>query len=233
MDKESFKKTVSSEKALSANQIEVYKNRFTSIDASLDPGQSFYFLFDHNRLKYPYISEGVEEIIGLTSEELNGLDDPYLRFFHKDDLPVFGNRIFNDFRKIRSENLDKMDRLTFQIMGRIKKESGEIVSTLLEYQTLEVDEDIKPVLSFGKITELRFPPSVRGIGVSVYEKAKGKIIQLYDEIYPFANPHVTERELEVLKLIAEGNTAKNIGDLLFISENTVKNHRQNLMKNWV
>ncbi len=40
---------------------------------------------------------------------------------------------------------------------------------------------------------------------------------------------VTQREREVLKLLAEGFTNKEIADLLFISVKTVEKHRSNLM----
>ena len=41
---------------------------------------------------------------------------------------------------------------------------------------------------------------------------------------------MTNREKEVLKLIAEGKSNKEIADLLFISVNTVQNHRASIMK---
>jgi DNA-binding NarL/FixJ family response regulator len=40
---------------------------------------------------------------------------------------------------------------------------------------------------------------------------------------------LTPRELEVLKLIAEANTSKEIADKLFISVKTVDRHRQNIL----
>ena len=41
---------------------------------------------------------------------------------------------------------------------------------------------------------------------------------------------LTPRELEVLKLIAEAHTSKEIADLLFISIKTVERHRQNMLE---
>ena len=41
---------------------------------------------------------------------------------------------------------------------------------------------------------------------------------------------LTERELEVLKLIATGANNSKIAKTLFISENTVKNHVRNILE---
>ena len=42
-------------------------------------------------------------------------------------------------------------------------------------------------------------------------------------------PTLTGRELEVLRHVSEGKTSREIGELLFISENTVKNHVRNIL----
>jgi DNA-binding NarL/FixJ family response regulator len=41
---------------------------------------------------------------------------------------------------------------------------------------------------------------------------------------------LTERESEIVKLIAEGHTSKQIADLLVISERTVERHRENILQ---
>ena len=69
---------------------------------------------------------------------------------------------------------------------------------------------ISPLL-FGDLTDELFQAHHKG--------------QLTPQIEP-----LTTREREVLKLIAEGTSNKEIADLLFISVRTVENHRANIMR---
>jgi len=45
-----------------------------------------------------------------------------------------------------------------------------------------------------------------------------------------STPRLTDRELEVLKLVAQGLNNRDIAKRLFISENTVKNHVRNILE---
>jgi two-component system NarL family response regulator len=51
-----------------------------------------------------------------------------------------------------------------------------------------------------------------------------------DEKQQYPTPALTQRELEVLKLVAKGQSNREIGDELYISENTVKNHVRNILE---
>jgi len=51
----------------------------------------------------------------------------------------------------------------------------------------------------------------------------------HEELLQARKPTLTGREIEVLELVAQGNTSREIGELLFISENTVKNHIRNIL----
>lgn len=62
-----------------------------------------------------------------------------------------------------------------------------------------------------------FSPSV-----STSIDSAGTVSDPYDDLTP--------REREVLQLVAEGRTASDIKDVLFISARTVEKHRSNLMK---
>jgi DNA-binding NarL/FixJ family response regulator len=51
-----------------------------------------------------------------------------------------------------------------------------------------------------------------------------------DEKQAVPSPRLTERELEVLKLVAQGMSNREIAGELYISENTVKNHVRNILE---
>lgn len=56
------------------------------------------------------------------------------------------------------------------------------------------------------------------------------LVKQKGEQVPVPGPRLTERELEVLKLVAKGMNNRDIGAELFISENTVKNHIRNILE---
>ena len=65
------------------------------------------------------------------------------------------------------------------------------------------------------------------VSPSMSEELAGGLDQVWEV---FQKPILSIREIEVLKLIAEGKSNKEIGVLLSISVHTVENHRANIMK---
>ncbi|HVA61329.1 MAG TPA: response regulator transcription factor [Mycobacteriales bacterium] len=56
------------------------------------------------------------------------------------------------------------------------------------------------------------------------------MIKRSDERPQLPAPRLTEREMEVLRLVAKGLNNRDIAKQLFISENTVKNHIRNILE---
>ena len=72
-------------------------------------------------------------------------------------------------------------------------------------------------------------------GSAVSSKMGGKLFDILRQLLrhqDFAGarpPCLTGREVEVLRHVAAGETSREIGEVLFISENTVKNHIRNIL----
>ncbi len=84
------------------------------------------------------------------------------------------------------------------------------------------DDDIVDAVRAAMRGDSYLYPSAVTTLVSDYVERGGRGEERFDVLTP--------RELEVLKLIAEANTSKEIADKLFISIKTVDRHRQNILE---
>jgi DNA-binding NarL/FixJ family response regulator len=72
-------------------------------------------------------------------------------------------------------------------------------------------------------------------GAVISTRMAGKLLDVlvqllrHQEFLAPRKPKLTGREIEVLGHVAQGMTSKQIGRVLFISENTVKNHIRNIL----
>jgi two-component system NarL family response regulator len=109
----------------------------------------------------------------------------------------------------------------------------------------ESEEDLLAAIKAGArgyiIKDMPFPQLVDSIsaitrgGAVVSSQMAGKLFDVtrqllrHQELLAARKPTLTGREIEVLQLVARGLTSRSIGEQLFISENTVKNHIRNIL----
>lgn len=70
------------------------------------------------------------------------------------------------------------------------------------------------------------PANVRSI---IIDKGSGDVFSLSDKLYSY-DKILSDREMEILRLIAQGKLSKEIADLLHISVATVNTHRQHILQ---
>lgn len=77
--------------------------------------------------------------------------------------------------------------------------------------------------------------AVENGGAAISPNMAGKLLDVtrqllrHQELLQSRKPVLTGREIEVLGLVAQGQTSREVGTVLFISENTVKNHIRNIL----
>jgi two-component system NarL family response regulator len=73
-------------------------------------------------------------------------------------------------------------------------------------------------------------PSMAGKLLTEFATLAKRDTEEEEEAQHVAPPKLTDREMEVLKLVARGMNNRDIAKELFISENTVKNHVRNILE---
>ena len=109
-----------------------------------------------------------------------------------------------------------------------------VVLKLIEFRFLVVEHSIQ---IYGGLIALLFAGLGIWLGLKLTRKKEVLVVKevLVSSSQPFAfneermkNLGITKRELEILELIAQGMSNREIAEKLFVSENTVKTHSSRL-----
>ena len=109
-----------------------------------------------------------------------------------------------------------------------------VILKLIEFRFLVVQHSIE---IYGGLIALLF--AGLGIWLGLKLTKKKEVVVVKEVPVPFAHPFtlnkdrlrdlgITKRELEILELIAQGMSNREIAEKLFVSENTVKTHSSRL-----
>jgi DNA-binding CsgD family transcriptional regulator len=189
-------------------------------------------ILDNAALRYLYVSESVFELTGYTREEVmkGGLWFTY-RKIHPMDVLSFGlifPKINSALKSLTAE--DKLAaRFTFDV--RIKCKDGRYKNILQNCSVLSLSPSGKPYILFFASTDITAykKGTSMNYNLSVQRAGKGMVTLLTGSMKG-ENVPLTPRELEILQLIADGNSEKGISDKLFLSPQTVKTHRKNMLQ---
>ncbi|MGC5616708.1 response regulator [Georgenia sp. Z1491] len=104
---------------------------------------------------------------------------------------------------------------------------------VLVLTTYDTDDDVAPALAAGARGYLLKDASRAEIVAAIHEVVRGRAVLAPSVIGRTGAaerpPLLSARESEVLALIAEGRTNRDVGRALFIGEATVKTHVQNIL----
>ncbi|MFC4162717.1 LuxR C-terminal-related transcriptional regulator [Epilithonimonas zeae] len=205
-------------------QIEWYKRLLNVFHA----GDYFYYVFNMYTTEFDVISDNISEILGYNSNEITVT--LFMEIIHPDDRSYFlsfESKVVEFFKTLPFEKA-KYYKVQYDI--RLRKKDGRYIRILHQavqvdydeknyYRTLSLDTDISHIKPEGipcfSIIGFDNEPSYYNIQVTE------RLTKSFDLF--------TKREKEILKCIVEGKNTKTIADELFISINTVNNHRKNIL----
>ena len=192
------------------------------------------YLLDYTTGRYVSFSKQCNAVLNFSIEKiLDGGIGFVLDRYHPDDFRLFNNQIFTDrLRILKGIPAEQHKDHIFSYNYRIKNGKGEYINLLQRNSFIQSDEEGNPLISMGVLTNI------------IHFQEESPVIQLVEKIdrltgsIQLVNKNTyylreedkifTKREKEILLYLADGLTSKQIADKLFLSENTVINHKRNM-----
>jgi len=154
----------------------------------------------------------------------------YSQFIHPDDLPI----VMDSYKKAFTFFLSRPaeERKDYKLIQNFRQRDkyGKYLNLILQLVVLELDK--KGNIWLALILDDLLPDKISFDGVNrrLINLKTGKICLFKNELEPNKKTILSAREVEVLGLVSKGFASKEIADKLFLSVNTVNNHRQNILE---
>lgn len=209
-------------------------HKLKEIDNFLPPSDSFLLLMNTEKLCYEFVSKNFEYILGFPVERmLNEGVKFWFSLIHPDDLKIW-LKIIDDLMNFSMNKVDpeERSRLIYIFNFRVKDASGLYKNLHVHLNPLEFGINEKPVIELSHYSVIPVKKVRPMIGVVKILNKNNIYETLYYKNYTHKNvdDKITKRERDIIRLLAAGNSSKEIGKQLFISSHTVDKHRRNILK---
>ncbi|MEM6629981.1 MAG: LuxR C-terminal-related transcriptional regulator [Bacteroidota bacterium] len=208
---------------------------FEKLGSIFCPGPFFFSVFHFGEQNFVYTHPRIEKVLGIHPKEwnLNNFIErihPHDREYMARCEKLVGEFLFNF--------LPKELILTYKPVYnfRMRKENGKYSLFMQQAVALKLDKDNKVVTSFVVHTDISQICNSNSKKISLLSLNGGKDYLGVDpykgmKLIPQTSTRpLSNREIEVLTFLAEGDSLPEIGDKLFISPHTVRTHRNNIRK---
>jgi DNA-binding CsgD family transcriptional regulator len=208
--------------------------KFFAFQPSLLPS---FFVLDYSSKNYLVFSDSIKSIIGYDARDFLDHRGLYLTIdiAQKDHLASLDKKVFPktlDF--LRSIPARDQQNYIISYNNQFKNKVGQLVSVLQKAIYISSEKTGLPLFCVGMVTDITGFKRDRTV-VHTIERVDSKdhsshVIErncyyLFDE-----EAMLTKQEINVVKWMADGLSTKMIAHKLWLSENTIANHRKNMLK---
>jgi DNA-binding CsgD family transcriptional regulator len=188
-------------------------------------------IFDIYQKKYVFVQSKLLSLLGIELEEMMKLGPQHFyKIMHPDDVPFLIKTHFQFTDFIMKLGIEEKKDYKLIYDFRLKDIKGKYTWFVNQMLPLELDKNGNVWLML--ITYDLLPPRNES------QTASRKVVNMRtSQIHFFAEDSrgdkknkLTKREVEILGLLAKGMASKKIADELYLSVNTVNNHRRNILE---
>ncbi|HWZ22208.1 MAG TPA: helix-turn-helix transcriptional regulator [Cytophagaceae bacterium] len=194
-------------------------------------------VFNNVQMRYEFISDNIEAITGYPTEIFKGPDSMknVLSTFYPEHAAIYTTKIFPiiyEHFQIHAAS-QKIKEFSFKASFKLVKKDKSIIWCMQQLSVIEKDDLGFPLLILLLMSDITNLKKDSSPDIVITRKDDNGVFQpFYAATFPSLEQsiHFTKRELEILHLLCKGKSSNDIAQLLFISENTVNTHRQNMLE---
>lgn len=196
--------------------------KINTADSLADARSSYYFIYDNVDNIIPFISAAFAVTTGYQMSSVTS--EMFISWMHPDDQSYFLEKEMQGQAFTNKLRYEELFRYVFKYSYRLRKADGSYMLVRQEYQALELNADGYWCKSL--VTHKVMDPSTKvcwKTDYKIYDKELGVYLDLNNRF------NLTSREQEIIQLIKEGLTSKEVSEILHLSINTVLTHRKNIL----
>ena len=195
----------------------------------LDKSASFFYLFDFVKMRYLYVSDSIRHIMGYTGQDWieRGPEWVFSTVYPEDvrRLMDLHKALFEHFYLLPASER-KEYKYAWEV--RVVRKDKAVIWVMQQGSFIEVDADGKPMVTFDILTDMTAFKKDKLMTLTMFKDVGKPHVKLY---FPISGKEpFTKREIELIKLLSDGFSSKQIADRLNISPHTVDTHRRNMLK---
>ncbi|WP_066225217.1 response regulator transcription factor [Formosa haliotis] len=225
------------------NIYEPYKSKdqlrlFASLFA---PGETYFYILNMHNLQLEYVSESIMNVLGITPEEAT--IEKIVSTALLDDLELLEKKeeVIKDFFLNFCNSEQRLDYKALYTY-RMKDFNNEIKNMLHQVTVLSLDNNNLPQHAISIHTDISHVQQQSLSKISFMSLSGEKSYYNIDVSEGIFNPNITcknsmnllelltNRELEIVKLLSKGFSTNQISDKINVSVHTVQTHRKNINK---
>lgn len=195
-------------------------------------GISCYYVADLQKLKLVEVGGHVQALVGADPQKIRGRNFAVaLKFFNLAEIPDIMRAMIKYHQYVYDKPLHERLRVKNYMILKVKKKGAGYFTGLIQAVPLALDSQGHISHMYTSITDIsRFQVDQNVIKGDIIDESNPEEVKVINIINKnFSSIDLSNAELRVLKLMAEGKSTKEISDILCLSEHTVNNHRKNMM----
>ena len=196
-------------------------------------GPCFFLVGDLGTLKVLEVGEGSREVLGYSTEEIfeTGADFPF-KIIHPDDLKPCLEMLKIAWDFLEKIPVESKPTHVCNFYYRALKKDRTVIKLQNQVINLEMAENGSIMVTCNIFTDVSHLGMSDQVKLHIVDTEKNTCFSACAQqpIVVKEFPILSKREAEILKLLSEGFSSRQIADKLVISYFTVRTHRKNILE---